>query len=140
MYLSLVILQGRNIMSFNTPPELRYAKTHEWARTEGDEVVVGITDYAQDALGDVVYIELPEVGSTFKAGEVFGVIESVKASSDLYAPVAGEVTAVNSALDDDQEPVNKDPYGAGWMLRIKPSGDEGELLDAAGYEEFVATL
>jgi glycine cleavage system H protein len=127
-------------MSFNTPQELRYAETHEWVRTEGDEVVVGITDYAQDSLGDVVYLELPEVGQTFKAGEVFGVIESVKASSDLYAPVAGEVTAVNSALDDDQEPINTDPYGAGWMIRMKPSGDEQKLLHAAEYEKFVDSL
>ncbi len=127
-------------MSFNTPSELRYAKTHEWVRIEGGEVIVGITDYAQDALGDVVYLELPEVGQSFKPGQVFGVIESVKASSDLYAPVGGEITAVNSALEDDQQPVNNDPYGAGWMIRIKPSGDEEELLDAGGYEQFVATL
>jgi glycine cleavage system H protein len=127
-------------MSYNTPNELRYAKTHEWMRTEGEEVVVGITDYAQHSLGDVVYLELPEVGATFKAGERFGVIESVKASSDLYAPVAGEVTAINSALEDAQEPINTDPYGEGWMIRMKPAGDEGELLDAAGYAEFVDTL
>jgi glycine cleavage system H protein len=126
-------------MSFNTPQELRYAKTHEWVRVEGDEVVIGITDYAQHELGDVVYLELPEVGRTLKPGETFGVIESVKASSDLYAPVSGEVTAVNSALDDDQEPVNTDPYGAGWMIRMKPSGEEEELLDAAAYEQFVAS-
>jgi glycine cleavage system H protein len=127
-------------MSYNTPNELRYAKTHEWARTEGEEVVVGITDYAQHSLGDVVYLELPEEGTTFKAGERFGVIESVKASSDLYAPIAGEVTAINSALEDAQEPINTDPYGEGWMIRMKPAGDEGELLDAASYAEFVATL
>jgi glycine cleavage system H protein len=127
-------------MSFNTPGELRYAKSHEWVRSEGDEVVVGITDYAQDSLGDVVYLELPEVGASFKAGEVFGVIESVKASSDLYAPVAGEVTAVNSDLEDDQESINTDPYGAGWMIRLKPSGAEEELLDAAAYEQYVETL
>jgi glycine cleavage system H protein len=127
-------------MSYNTPNELRYAKTHEWARTEGEEVVVGITDYAQHSLGDVVYLELPEVGATFKAGERFGVIESVKASSDLYSPVAGEVTAINSALEEAQEPINTDPYGEGWMIRMKPADDEGELLDAAGYAEFVATL
>lgn len=127
-------------MSFNTPTELRYAKSHEWVRNEGDEVVVGITDYAQDSLGDVVYLELPEVGASFKAGEVFGVIESVKASSDLYAPVAGEVTAVNSDLEDDQQPINKEPYGAGWMIRLKPSGAEEDLLDSAAYEQYVETL
>ncbi|NJP04285.1 MAG: glycine cleavage system protein GcvH [Chloroflexaceae bacterium] len=125
-------------MSFNTPADLRYAKTHEWVRAEGDAVVVGITDYAQDALGDVVYIDLPAVGDSFAAGEVFGVIESVKASSDLYAPVGGEVIAVNSDLEDDQSVVNNDPYGTGWMIRLKPSGEEGELLDAAAYEQVVA--
>lgn len=127
-------------MSFNTPSDLRYAQTHEWVRVEGDEVVVGITDYAQDALGDVVYIELPAVGTAITAGASFGVIESVKASSDLYAPVSGEVTAVNTDLESDQAPVNSDPYGAGWMIRIKPSGEESDLLDAAAYEKLVEDL
>jgi glycine cleavage system H protein len=127
-------------MEYNTPADLRYARTHEWLRTEGDEVVVGITDYAQHALGDVVYIELPEVGATYEAGDLFGTIESVKASSDLYIPLSGEVVAVNSELEDDQEPINNDPYGAGWMLRVKPGGSESELLDAASYAEFVASL
>jgi glycine cleavage system H protein len=127
-------------MEYNTPADLRYARTHEWLRTEGDEVVVGITDYAQHALGDVVYIELPEVGATYEAGDLFGTIESVKASSDLYIPLSGEVVAVNSELEDDQEPINNDPYGAGWMLRVKPGGSESELLDAASYTEFVASL
>ncbi len=127
-------------MSYNTPDDLRYAKTHEWMRADGEEVVVGITDYAQHTLGDVVYLELPEVGTSFNAGDVFGVIESVKASSDLYAPVTGEVTAVNSDLEDDQETVNTDPYGVGWMIRLKPTGDEGALIDAAAYAAFVATL
>ncbi len=125
-------------MSFNTPSDLRYAKSHEWVRVDGDEVVVGITDYAQDALGDVVYIELPGVGDSFAPGDVFGVVESVKASSDLYAPVGGEVVAVNTALEDDQSAINTAPYGEGWMLRLKPSGEEGELLDAAAYEQVVA--
>ncbi len=124
-------------MSFNIPADLRYSRTHEWLRSEGDEVVVGITDYAQDALGDVVYIELPAVGDSFAAGDVFGVIESVKASSDLYAPVAGEVVAVNTELEGDQAPVNSDPYGTGWMIRLKPGGAEGELLDAAAYTKHV---
>jgi glycine cleavage system H protein len=127
-------------MEYNTPADLRYARTHEWVRTEGDEVVVGITDYAQHALGDVVYLELPEVGATYEAGDLFGTIESVKASSDLYIPVSGEVVAVNSELEDDQEPINNDPYGTGWMLRVKPGGSESELLDAASYTEFVASL
>lgn len=125
-------------MSFTTPPDLRYTKTHEWVRIEGGKVVVGITDYAQDALGDVVYIELPQVGDTFAPGDVFGAIESVKAASDLYAPVGGEVVAVNTALEDDQAPINSDPYDAGWMIRLKPSGMEGEMLDAAAYEKVVA--
>jgi glycine cleavage system H protein len=128
-------------MAFKTPDDLKYLKSHEWARTDGDEVVIGITDYAQDALGDVVYIELPEVGTTFAAGAQFGAIESVKAASDLFMPVGGEVVAVNSALVDDQSPVNKDPYGAGWMLRIKPTaGGEGDLLDPTAYDEYVKSI
>lgn len=127
-------------MSFKTPPELRYSKSHEWVRMEGDEVVIGITDYAQHALGDVVFIELPEVGETFEPDDVFGVIESVKASSDLFSPLGGQVTVVNAALEDNQEPINKDPYGEGWILRMKPSGAEVEMLDAAGYEAYVETL
>ena len=127
-------------MSFQTPSELKYAKSHEWVRFEGDEVVVGISDYAQDALGDVVYIELPQVGANFEAGGTFGVVESVKASSDLYAPVAGTVVAVNSELENNQEPINKDPYGNGWMLRLKPSGSQSELLDADAYATYVDGL
>jgi glycine cleavage system H protein len=127
-------------MAYKTPADLRYAKTHEWVRQEGEEVVIGITDYAQHALGDVVYIELPAVGSTITAGESFGIVESVKASSDLYAPVSGEVVAVNTALESDQAPINRDPYGAGWMLRVRPSGESVELLDAEEYAAFVAEI
>jgi glycine cleavage system H protein len=127
-------------MSFNTPADLRYSKTHEWVRTENGEVVIGITDYAQDALGDVVYIELPQVGTNLNPNDVFGVIESVKASSDLYAPIGGEVVAINSDLENDQSPINSDPYGEGWILRIKPSGEAEELIDAAAYEQFVAEI
>jgi glycine cleavage system H protein len=127
-------------MSFTTPADLRYAKTHEWVRVEGDEVVVGITDYAQDALGDVVYIELPQVGATYKPGDSFGAVESVKASSDLYAPVGGTVVAVNVDLEANNEPINKDPYAGGWMLRIKPSGEESELLDAEAYAAYVDSI
>ena len=123
-------------MASNIPAELRYSKSDEWVRSEGDELVIGITDYAQDALGDIVYLELPQVGATFAPGQTFGVIESVKASSDLYAPVGGEVVAVNSALEANQEPINKDPYGAGWLLRIRPSGETEELLDAAAYAAY----
>lgn len=125
-------------MSYNTPQDLRYLKTHEWVRVEGAEVVFGITDYAQHELGDIVFLELPEVGDTLEPGDRFGVIESVKAASDLYAPVGGEVIAVNTDLEDDQAIINTDPYGAGWMVRLKPSGNEGELLDPAAYEQAVA--
>ncbi len=123
-------------MSTNIPADLRYSKSDEWVRSEGDELVIGISDYAQDALGDIVYLELPEVGATLNPGDSFGAIESVKASSDLYAPVGGEVVAVNSALEGDQEPINKDPYGAGWLIRLRPSGDTEELLDAAAYATY----
>jgi glycine cleavage system H protein len=126
-------------MSFQTPANLRYLETHEWVREENGEAIVGISDYAQHSLGDIVYIDLPQVGDTFGPEEIFGVIESVKASSDLYTPVGGEVVAVNTALVDDQEPINKDPYGQGWLIRLKPSGTEGKLLDAAAYEQVVAS-
>lgn len=120
----------------HTPAELKYAATHEWARMDDDGLVtVGITDHAQEALGDVVYVELPEIGTVFAAGEEAGVVESVKAASDVYAPVSGEVVAVNSALVDSPETINSDPYGAGWFYRLKPAseGDLEELLDAEGY-------
>src|SRR5207253_10391495 len=100
------------------PDDLRYTKEHEWLRLEGDDGVVGITDFAQDALGDVVFVELPAVGATFAQGQVFGVVESNKTVSDLFAPVAGRVTAVNHALRGEPELVNNDPYGAGWMIRL----------------------
>jgi glycine cleavage system H protein len=125
-------------MEFHTPTEVRYLKSHEWIRMEGDEAVIGITDYAQHSLGDIVYVEFPDVGDTIGTEEVFGVIESVKASSDLYLPIGGEVIAINSALEENQEPINKDPYGDGWLIRIKPTGAEGSLLDAAAYEQVVA--
>jgi glycine cleavage system H protein len=124
-------------MAFNTPAELRYAKSHEWVRMDGEVATVGITDYAQDALGDVVYVELPSVGDRLAAGQVFGTVESVKAASDLYAPVAGEVVEVNSELEGAPETINKDPYTGAWMIKIKPSGEESELLDAAGYAGLV---
>lgn len=124
-------------MSHNVPAELRYSKSDEWIRVEGDELVIGISDYAQSQLGDIVYLELPEVGKTLAPGESFGVIESVKASSDLYAPVGGEIVAVNTDLDASQEPINQDPYGAGWLIRVRPSGAEEEgLMDAAGYTAY----
>ncbi|HEU5086612.1 MAG TPA: glycine cleavage system protein GcvH, partial [Roseiflexaceae bacterium] len=105
-------------MAFNTPNDLQYTKTHEWLRVEGEEATTGITDYAQDALGDVVYVDLPEVGMEFEAGAPFGAVESVKAASDLYMPAAGTITEVNSALLDSPELINSDPYGAGWMIKF----------------------
>ncbi len=125
---------------YNTPTELLYSKSHEWIRIEGDEVIVGISDYAQHALGDVVFAELPDVGQTLNQNQPFGVVESVKAASDVYAPISGEVTAINEALLDAPETLNSDPYGEGWMLKVRPSNLEAEresLLDAAAYEQHV---
>jgi len=119
----------------NTPDDLRYTSTHEWARLDDDGVVVGISDYAQDALGDVVYVELPEVGQEVQAGEEIAVVESVKAASDIYAPVAGVVEAVNEALDGGPETVNQDPYGNGWFFRIAPN-DESQLEDLLNAEAY----
>lgn len=120
------------------PPELRYTKDHEWIRVEGDRGTVGITDFAQDALGDVVFVELPTVGTTLAAGQTFGVVESNKTVSDLFAPVAGEVVEVNDELRSRPELVNQEPYGAGWMIRIATtSGAVTSLLDAAAYRALV---
>jgi glycine cleavage system H protein len=122
----------------NIPADLRYAKSHEWVRLEKDgTVTVGITDYAQNSLGDITYVQVPKVGAALKAGETFGVVESVKAASDLYAPIAGTVTAVNSALEGAPETVNRAPYTDGWMLKVKPAdaGAINGLLDAAAYEK-----
>lgn len=124
----------------NIPADLRYAKSHEWARLESDgSVTVGITDYAQNSLGDITYVQVPKVGAALKAGESFGVVESVKAASDLYAPIAGTVTAVNAALDGAPETVNRDPYTGGWMLKVKPADPAAikGLLDAAAYTQLV---
>jgi glycine cleavage system H protein len=118
----------------------RYAESHEWARKDGDVIVCGISDHAQESLSDVVYVELPEVGDTFEKGDTFGVVESVKAASDLYMPMGGEIIEVNATLDDAPEMVNQDPYGGGWMIRFRPSGaaEFDELMDADAYEAFVA--
>ncbi|ETN93450.1 Glycine cleavage system H protein [Gammaproteobacteria bacterium MOLA455] len=118
------------------PAELKYASSHEWARLESDgSVVVGITDHAQDALGDVVYIELPEVGAHIDAGSEVAVIESVKAASDIYSPVTGDVTEINPALEDEPESVNSSPYGDGWLFRVMPTdtASMGDLMDAETY-------
>jgi glycine cleavage system H protein len=120
-----------------TPSNLKYAASHEWARDEGDgTVTVGVSDHAQDSLGDVVYVELPEVGTTFSAGDEAGVVESVKAASDIYTPISGEIVAINPALEDAPETINESPYDAGWFFKIKMS-DPSELenlLDATAYE------
>jgi glycine cleavage system H protein len=119
-----------------TPTELKYAKTHEWARNEGDgTITVGITDHAQDQLGDLVFVELPEVGANVAAGGDCAVVESVKAASDIYSPVAGEIIAVNGELENAPEMVNEEPYGTGWLFKVKMS-DQSELealMDADGY-------
>ena len=120
----------------DTPNELRYASSHEWSRQEEDgSITVGITNHAQDALGDVVFVELPEVGRQLAAGDECAVVESVKAASDIYAPVSGEVIAINEALADSPELVNDDPYGAAWFFKIRPSdaSELDKLLDADGY-------
>ena len=120
----------------NIPAELRFAESHEWAKKEGDLIVVGISDHAQEALGDVVFVELPEIGKVFAAGDAAGVVESVKAASDIYSPVAGEVVAVNKELGDSPESLNSSPYES-WIFKVKPSNadaDLAKLLDAAGYK------
>jgi glycine cleavage system H protein len=118
------------------PTDLRYSSDHEWAKASGDVVRIGITDYAQDALGDVVFVELPKVGSSVSAGGTLGEVESTKSVSEIYAPVSGTVSAVNDALASSPESVNTDPYGAGWICEIttSDSGDYDGLLDAAGYQ------
>ncbi|HET9051438.1 MAG TPA: glycine cleavage system protein GcvH [Candidatus Dormibacteraeota bacterium] len=124
------------------PTTLRYTRSHEWVEeVPGGGVRIGITDFAQDQLGDIVHVELPAVGRRLAAGEVFGVVESVKTVGDLYAPVAGTVAEVNVALDDAPEVVNGDPHGAGWIVRLEDAdldAGSGELMDAAAYEELIA--
>ena len=125
----------------NIPDELCYTKEHEWARMEGGLCVVGITDYAQGELGDIVYVELPQPGTQVEIMGEFGVVESVKTASDLYSPIAGEIVEVNGDLEDNPELVNDSPYDEGWMLKIRPSNldeDWATLLDAAGYKEVLA--
>lgn len=124
------------------PDDLRYSREHEWVRLDGDEATVGITHYAQEELGDIVYVELPEEGEEFKLSDSFAIVESVKAASDVYSPLSGEVVAVNAELADKPELVNEHPYGAGWMIRLRRSdaGETDELLDAAGYEALISEL
>lgn len=123
----------------NIPEELIYTKEHEWARIEDDTATIGITDYAQGELGDIVYVDLPEVGTQVNQGDSFGTIEAVKAVSDLFAPLSGEVVAVNDNLNDAPEKINEDPYQEGWMIKIKMSsaGEKEELLDSKQYENLI---
>ncbi len=127
-------------MTIQIKPELRYAKTDEWVRVEGDEAIIGISDYAQDALSDIVYVEVPSAGDTFSAGDVFGVVESVKAASDVLMPIDGEVIASNDAAVDSPESLNSDPYGA-WLVRVRISDPSqlDALMDAQAYESYLAT-
>ena len=126
-------------MAGNVPQNLKYTKEHEWARIEGKTVVVGVTSHAQEALGDVVFVELPKVGSTVTAGKQFGVIESTKAVSELYSPLTGKVTKVNDALSKDPQTINSDPYGAGWIIEVEPSDTKqvDGLMDASAYENLL---
>jgi glycine cleavage system H protein len=122
------------------PADYRYTKAHEWIKVEGSVGTIGITDYAQNELGDVVFAELPKVGVTVKAGESFGTVESVKAVSEIYTPVSGEITEINSALVDAPENINKDPHGSAWLVRIRLSDPKelSSLMDAAAYEAYIA--
>ena len=123
----------------DTPDHLFYTKDHEWADFKDNEVVIGITDYAQSQLGDVIFIELPEVGVELTLGDAFGEVEAVKAVSELYAPISGTITAVNEELEDSPDIVNSDPYGDGWLIKVIPSnpGEKDELMDFLSYEQHV---
>ncbi len=124
----------------NIPAELKYTKDHEWAKVDGNLVTVGITDYAQGELGDVVFVEMPEIGSEVAKEDAFGTIEAVKAVADLFSPVSGEVVEINEALEDAPETINSDPYGAGWIIKVKvaDTADLDDLMDAAAYEQHIA--
>jgi len=120
-------------------PDVRYLETHEWARKAGDEIIVGVSDYAQSTLSDVVYVELPEVADEVSKGDQLGVVESVKAAGDIYAPMSGKIVAVNGALEDAPELVNQDPFGEGWLVRVKPSNpaEWDDLMTVEGYKAVV---
>lgn len=125
-------------MTSNVPADRKYTEDHEWAKDEGQgRCRVGITDFAQHSLTDIVFVELPKVGAKLERGKPFGVVESVKSASDLYAPISGEVVEVNKAVLDAPETVNKDPYGHGWMIVVKPAGDHGHLMDPAAYKKHI---
>jgi glycine cleavage system H protein len=124
----------------NIPDNLKYSKEHEWAKDEKGVIIIGITDYAQGELGDIVFIDLPEAGATVSQNDSFGTIEAVKAASDIYSPVSGEIIEVNTVLTDAPEIINQDPYGQGWMVKVKPSllSEMDALLDAEGYKHLTA--
>lgn len=121
-----------------TPADLKYTKNDEWLRIEGDTATIGVTDYAQDQLNDIVYVEFPDIGAAFKQGDSFGVVESVKAASDIFMPIGGTVTAVNDALSDEPELINTDPYGKGWLIQFKltDAAEAAGLMDSAAYIEY----
>lgn len=121
------------------PEELKYTEEHEWVLTEGELVTIGITDFAQDQLGDVVFVELPDEGATVEAGKVFGVVESVKAVSDIYSPISGEVVEINSELVDSPEILNTSPYEDAWMIKVQPADPSqlDDLMDASAYQKFI---
>jgi glycine cleavage system H protein len=126
----------------NFDDSVRYMKSHEWARKAGDDIVTGVSDYAQDSLGDVVFVELPEVGAKFNKGDAFGVVESVKAASDVFIPMGGEIIEVNRNLDDNPSLVNESPFGEGWLIKFRPSdpGEYDSLMDAAAYQKYTEEL
>ena len=129
----------KELNDLNFPDDIRYAQTHEWAKIDGDRIKVGITDYAQDQLGDIVFVELPDVGETLEKGAEFGTVESVKAGSELYMPIGGEIVAANTSLEDTPEFVNNSPYSDGWMIEIKPA-DMAELDSLMTKEAYLQSL
>lgn len=130
---------SKEISELNLPADVKYAKDHEYARLEGEMIKIGLDDYAQDQLGDIVFVEMPDVGDTFKKGEVFATVESVKAVSECYMPIGGEIVAVNEGLEDEPELVNSDPYGKGWMVEVKPD-DVAEMDTLMTNEACLASL
>lgn len=132
----------KEISELELPDDLRYADDHEWAEMEGDQVKVGISDYAQDQLGDIVFVELPQVGNTYAKGDEFGTVESVKAVAELYMPLGGEITAVNKALEDSPEWLNKSPYQDGWIIQVKPTdpSEMDALMTKTSYVEMLKGL
>ena len=124
------------------PENLKYTKDHEWAKIDGNIITIGITDHAQKALGDIVFVELPAVGKALKKGETFGVVESIKAVSDLYAPISGKVVEAHGTLTDDPSEINRDPHGSAWMIKVQVDGSlpSGDLMSSSDYEKYVANL